>query len=161
MADDTSESLDVEIFVGDEGLANAFQEELAKQGAQEMEVRKASPEEADTRVFPIIPVVIAAVIGIHALCDLILRWRDKHQCRTLLDARKAKVKQEIDCRIKDGRIIVIAKDKTKVEIVDVPQAFDLTEVLKAGVTSTGEAVKAAAETAGAVATDPEPATDAS
>jgi hypothetical protein len=161
MADVAHDSLQVEIFVPDEELAKEFKDELTRQGVQAVEHRKASPDEAEDRFFPIVAVVIGAVIGVHALADLILRWRDKHHCRTLIDARKAKVKQELDCRIKDGRIIVIAKDNTKVEIIDVPEAFNLTEVLKAGVSSTGEAVKAAADAAGATARDPEPATASS
>jgi hypothetical protein len=144
----------VAIFV-DESLADEVVQGLDREGASDVE--RHTHEGDQTRILPFIPIVIGATIGVHALAALIISWRDHHQCRTLIDARKDDLEQIIDCRIKDGRIIVVANDGTQVQIIDAPNAFDLTEVLKAGVSSTGDAVKAAAEAAGATVRGPEPA----
>jgi hypothetical protein len=85
-----------------------------------------------------------------------MRWRKGHMCQEIIDAREKPLKREKDCSIRDGRIIVIASDKQKVEIHDVPDSFDLTKVIEAAIKSGGEAVKAAAEAAGGKATQPRP-----
>ena len=57
--------------------------------------------------------------------------------------------QQLDCSIKDGRIILVTEGDTKVEIVDVPEVLDMSEVLAAALSSGAEAVRAAAERSGA------------
>jgi hypothetical protein len=142
------------IFFVEESLADEVEQGLLKEGASDIERRTG---ERGDRILPLIPIVIGATIGVTALANLVISIRGHSQCRTLIDARKDELEQRIDCRIKDGRIIIVANDGTQVQIIDAPDAFDLTEVLKAGVSSTGDAVKTAAEAAGATTRGPEPA----
>jgi hypothetical protein len=135
-----------------EDLAAEIKQELTEAGAQDV-------RDVDDRrgLLPIIGAVVAAVIGVSALAELIMRWRDKHRCQQLIDARAGEIKQSVNCDIRDGRIIVVTGDNSKVEIVDAPKGIDLTEVLKAAMSGSADAVKKAAEDGGAQVEGPKPA----
>jgi hypothetical protein len=118
--------------------------ELADLDAREVDV----PAERPTGLEPI-SLTIAAVIGIHAISELILRWKAKRGCQQIIDARQDEIKTEMNCKVKDGRIIVVSRSGEKVEIVEAPQGIDLTEVLKAAASGGAAEVKKAADAAGA------------
>ena len=105
--------------------------------AGEMDIRL--PEEKG--FFPIVPVVIACVIGISGIAALIAWVVSKRRCQVILDARTEPIRKEIDCRIRDGRLIILTKDGERVEIVEVPPAIDFTEIAKAAVTGGASLVK--------------------
>jgi hypothetical protein len=112
--------------------------ELAEAGASDIE----APE--FKAGFAIIPVAIAAVLAVSALGDLIMRIRAKRQCRQIIDARGDEVKTKVDCDIKDGRIVVIARSGDEVEIADVPDGVDIAKVIEAAMAGGGDDVKKAA-----------------
>lgn len=135
----------------DESEATEIEQSLREVGATDVErVRQDG-------ILPIVGIVVAAVIGVSALVDLIQRIRRQHQCQEIVDCRGDEVKIAKNCDRKDGSIVVVSKDKQKVEITDVPDSFDLTEVMKAALTAGADAVKSAADAAGAKAGDPQPA----
>jgi hypothetical protein len=107
-------------------------------------------------VLPLIPIFIGGVVGVTAISDLVNRWRQNHMCQQILEATKDGVKMTKDCSMRNGKIIVVVSDQRRVEIHDVPDGFDATKVVEALLRSDADAVKAAAETAGAKATDPKP-----
>jgi hypothetical protein len=143
-------------FLVHEELADQVEQGLREEGATDVE---RTTEEPGTR-FAFIPIAIAAVIIAGGVAKLIKSLRAQDDCRTTIDARGDDIETTYDCTIKDGRIIVVAGDNTKVDIIDAPDVFDVTEVLKAAASATGEAVKKAAEAAGGTTLGPEPATDA-
>lgn len=142
-------------FLVDDELADEVEQGLREQGGTDVERTTSEPTER----FPFIPVAIAAVIAAGGFAGVIDAIRGRRRCRTMIDARGDDIETTYDCKMKDGRIIVVASDKTQVEIIDAPDAFNLTEVLKAAVSAGGDAVKGAAEAAGATTRGPEPATE--
>ena len=132
-------------------LAGAH-EDLEAAGATEVHV----PDEGGQDILPILAVV-GVIAGVVALADLIDRIRKRSSCQEIVDARGDEVKITKNCDFRDGRIIVISADQQKVEIHDVPDGLDLTKVVEAALKGGADAVKAAAEAAGAKSTDPQPA----
>jgi hypothetical protein len=131
------------IEIRDEEIAAEIREELGKLGAEDV-------HEVDQKgILPIIGIVIAGVIGLGGLASLAMWIRGKFGCQQIFDLTGSEPKKTIDCATRDGRIIILAKDGIKVEVIEVPEAFDLTAVLKAGVTAGGDAAKEAAKAAGA------------
>jgi len=125
----------------------------------ELDLREAGAEEihsnaGDEGILPIL-IVVGAIAVVTAAADAIERWRKGHQCQQLIDARGDNIVVSKDCTMKNGRIIVVASDNLKVEISDVPDGLDIGKVLEAALSSGADAVKAAAEAAGAKAGDPQ------
>jgi len=125
-------------------MISEVERELADLDATEVDV----PTQPPTGFEPI-SITIAAVIGISAISELILRWKAKRGCQQIVDARQDQIKTEMNCKVKDGRIIVLTRSGEEVEIVEAPQGIDLTEVLKAAASGGAAEVKKAADAAGA------------
>ncbi len=69
----------------------------------------------------------------------------------VVDARGDDIKVNRHCEIRGGRVILVAGEKTKIEVSDISPLFDFTAVAKAAVEQGAEAAKTAAEAAGATA----------
>jgi hypothetical protein len=148
---DAQDMLKVEIKVDELPELDEVHDDLVAVGATDIEV----PPEGQT-VLPLL-VIVGAIAGAVALADLIMRLRAKTSCQEIIDARGESVKISKNCDFKDGRIVVISSDAQKVEIHDVPDGIDVTKIVEAALAGGAEAVKAAAEAAGARATEPQPA----
>jgi hypothetical protein len=140
---ETKDRVAVEIGLSDEAMARDIEQWLKKSDASNVTVTE------QRGILPLIPIVIAAVVGLAGLGSLVAYVLQKFGCQVTLDCRKEPVKKDIDCRIRDGRLIVITKDSMKVEVIEVPKVVDFTEVTKAALTGSADAVKKAAEAAGA------------
>lgn len=106
-------------------------------------------------LFPLLPLVVAGVVAGTVIVQLVMHIRDKTRCQVLIDARSQKIHKEIDCRVRDGRLIVLTSDRFKVQISDGGKLLDMTEVVTAALSGGWEAVSKAAEALGAhVVADP-------
>lgn len=151
----STQDVRVTIVVGEDSKeAREVEQFLADAGASEIN----TTGEDELGIAPIL-IIVGAIAGVTAVADLVRRWIDKTRCQQLIDARGDEIKVTKNCDIKDGRIIVVSADDQKVEIHDVPDGIDVTKILEAALKSGADAVKAAAEAAGAKATDPKPAAD--
>jgi hypothetical protein len=148
----THDAFQVELVVDQVSELEGARQDLEEAGATKVHV----PDDGGQDILPIL-VVIGVIAGITALADLVMRIRAKTSCQEIIDARDGKVKISKNCDFKDGKIIVISGDDQKVEVHDVPDGFDVTKVVEAALKGGADAVKAAAEAAGAKATDPKPA----
>jgi hypothetical protein len=152
MAELVSGEIKVEFVVPDSEGAREAEELLKGAGAGEVK----TTGEGQEGILPIL-IVVGAIAAVAAAADAIERWRKGNMCQQTIDARKEKLVVSKDCSFKNGRIIVISPDDLKVEIHDVPDGIDISKVLTAALSSGADAVKAAAEAAGAKAGDPQPA----
>jgi hypothetical protein len=152
MAGATADEISLRIQVDDEADAKEVEQHLHDVGAADVK-----REGGGEGILPIVMIVVAVVVGVAALADLIQRIRKQHMCQEILDCRGKDVHVKKNCDRKDGSIIVISKDNQKVEITNIPDALDLTDITKAALTAGADAVKVAAEAGGAKATDPAPA----
>lgn len=150
MADTTNDAFDLEIEVSDPALAADIEAWLKKN-----DIEATPPPEG---ILPVIPIVIAAVIGVAGLARLIFYIRDKTRCQVIIDARSDTVRHQVDCSIRDGKIVVLTKDGEKVDIQGAPEILDVTEIARAAVSGSADAVKKAADAVGAIVrTEPVPA----
>jgi hypothetical protein len=143
---DMSVSRAIEIRLDDEQLARDMAQRLQEIGGQEVEVTE------ERGILPLLPIVVAAVVAGTGIAQLVFWIRDKTQCQLLIDARGEQIKNQLNCSVRDGRVIVVTKDDVKVEITDVPKNIDFTDIVKAALSAESESVKDAAEKAGATAT---------
>jgi hypothetical protein len=100
-------------------------------------------------ILPIAPIVLAATVALPLLSALVMWVRSKTRCQVIVDARGEKVVSDVDCRVRDGRVIVLTAGDTKVQLTDIPELFDMTKVVSAALLGDASAVKAAATDAGA------------
>jgi hypothetical protein len=132
-----------ELRLGDSGLADELERQLQEAGASAIHRRE------EYGLLPLLPIVLGAVVALSALSTLVMWIRAKTRCRSIIDVRGGTVAQQLDCSIKDGRIILVTEGDTRVEIVDVPEVLDMSEVLAAALSSGAGAVRAVAERSGA------------
>jgi hypothetical protein len=132
-----------ELRLGDADLADELEGWLAESGASSLKRRE------EYGILPVLPIVIGAVVALTAVANLVMWIRSRTGCQVLIDARAEKIRKEVDCSIRDGRIIVVARDDVKVEIIEAPDILDMNKVLSAAISSGGEAVKALAQQSGA------------
>lgn len=136
----------VEIYAPDEEAAAEIKAALAEQGATEIE---------ESRVEGVIPVllpfVVAALIGAAGITSIVIYIGIRRGCLVVVDARGDDVKVKQHCEIRDGRVILVAGDDTKIELKDVPPLLDFTKIATTVVEQGAEAAKSAAEAAGATA----------
>jgi hypothetical protein len=124
--------------------------QLADELAESLRLMGSDVEMTEERgILPILPFVVAAVLGAAGMAQIWMFIRGKTQCQIIVDARGDSIKKEIDCRIKDGRIIVLTKDAERIEIVDAPPAIDFTGITQAVLTGGADSVVDAVEKAGA------------
>jgi hypothetical protein len=71
-------------------------------------------------------------------------------CQVLIDVRRKTI-QKIDCRIHDGRLIILTRDG-RVTITDPPPLFDLPQLIPAALRSGTDALVKVAEALGAKTT---------
>jgi hypothetical protein len=149
-----TEGVRVRIVVDDSSEARDVESVLEESGASHIHT---SGEGFENKGIVPILIIVGAIAGVAAVADLVMRIRAKTQCQEVIDARQAEIKVTKNCDFRDGRIVVISADSQKVEIHDVPDGLDVTKVLEAALKGGADAVKAAAEAAGAKASDPKPA----
>lgn len=89
------------------------------------------------------------MVAAGGLAALILWIRSKTGCQLLIHVRDDRIHKELDCRIRDGRVIVIARDGVRVDIIDTPPLLDFNGIVKAALSEGGDAVATAAQLAGA------------
>ena len=130
------------IGIADEALANEIEAWLETNGGSDLEVQDLHG------LLPLIPIVIGGSIAAAAITSLIFYIRSKGECQQLFDFRSGEIKHHIDCRFKNGRIIVIADNNQQVEISDVPSAINFTEIAKTAITAGADAAKGAIEAMG-------------
>ncbi len=140
----SNDQINLEIELSDQQVADDVQQWL-----KDNKIKYEPPPHA---IVPIIPIVIGAALGAAAIAALVEYIRRTHACQQTIDARRTPVVTKTDCSVRNGRVIVITKDNQKVEIHDVPQIFDFTKVAKAALSGAADAVKKAAELAGAKTT---------
>src|ERR1700737_1781863 len=105
MANVTDQQFRVDIEVSDQALASDIEAWLKKN-----DIQATLPPEG---ILPVIPIVIAAVIGIAGLARLIFYIRDKTKCQVILDARSDPVSHQVNCDVRAGTIVVRTKDAKK------------------------------------------------
>ena len=132
-----------ELRLDDDELAEEIEQWLATSDAAGMSRRE------EFGILPLLPIVIGALMGLSGLASLVMWIRSKTRCQVVIDARGETLQKEIDCRIRDGRIVVVTKDNVKVQLLEVPDVFDMQKVLTAALSAGAGAVKSVAEAAGA------------
>jgi hypothetical protein len=136
------EKLSIELRLGDDHLADDIEAWLAEHGA--IDVTRGT----ERGFLDVLPIFIAGLLALRELAALVVWIHDKTRCRVLIDARHERIYQEIDCRSRDGRVVVVTKDDEKVEIFDVPPMRDFTGIINAAVSLGADGVAKAAEAAG-------------
>jgi len=134
----------LEVLVHDRRVARNVARELNRLGAASVEFGQGRG------VDPHLPLTIfATVSSVAVIGSLALSWVQRRGCQVILDVRGGKVRKEVDCRVRDGRLIIIAVDGISVQITDAPQLVDLTSIINAAITAGSDAVKALATASGA------------
>jgi hypothetical protein len=136
------EQIRIKVGVFEEEVGNELETVLRNHGATDIDIQ------TQHGILPIIPIVIAASIGIAALAQVIITGRREMQCQQIIDARVTPLEHRIVCNIKNGKIIVLTKDDEKVEIVDVPELLDFTKFGEAIAKGNADVLKALVESAG-------------
>ena len=125
-------------------------DDIAEDTIDDLELAGAEIKSRPRRgLIPIIPIVVGVVIALAGLATIVQRVINGRKCRMIIDARSSEIKTEVNCAIKDGRLIVITKDGEKVTVADAPPALDLTELVTAAIKGTAEEVRKIAGAAGA------------
>lgn len=142
MSDTNEARVSFSIGLDDGEVADDLQNWLTENGATELsrEMRKG--------ILPIIPIVIGGSIAAAAIAQLVIRIRDNYECQQLFDFRSNGIKHVVDCRFKNGKILIIADKDQQVEITEAPDILDFTEIAKTAATAGADAAKAAVEAAG-------------
>jgi hypothetical protein len=136
------DTIPVRFEFADEVIAEEVADDLDLAGAE----IKSRPKRG---LVPIVPIVIGVVIALAGLATIVQKIINGRKCRMIIDARTAEIKSQVDCAIKDGRLIIITKDGEKVSIVDAPPALDLTALVTAATKGTVNEIKKIAGDAGA------------
>ena len=95
--------------------------------------------------------MIGALLVAGGVTAIIVHIATVRRCMVVVDARADDIKVKQYCDMRNGRVILVAGEKTKIELKDIPVLFDFTDVAKAVVEKGAEAAKAVAEAAGATA----------
>lgn len=108
----------------------------------------------EKEVAAVLPLVGAVLVGslTAAAFAQIANWILRNdECQQIMDFRGDEIDVKVNCEIRNGRIIVVAKEGETVEISDVPDLIDFTEIAKTAITEGAAAAKAAVEAAGGTA----------
>lgn len=136
----------VTIGVWKDDLGSQVEAWLEAEGAEGIDVEKAPI--GGRPLVPAIPIVIAVAIGAAALVQLIVKIRNNGLPQQIITYHDGKVDIRIIDEVKNGKILIFADKDTVVELSDVPDTFDFTEVAKAAVQLGGQKGKEVAETLG-------------
>jgi len=112
------------------------------------EVNQSNYHSLDPMVFPMI--ITGVIAGAGIVTSLISWLRRQRRCLLIIDARES-IKMIFDCTEREGRTIVIARDGTRVEVVEPGELLDFGDVVKAAITQGAESAVRIAESAGASA----------
>ena len=140
---DTIPSVRSELRLADQDLAREAEAWLAEHDASNIRLRE------QLGVVPLLPLALLATVAIPTLAALFMWIRSKTGCQVIVDARGEKIVTDVDCRSRDGRVIVVTKDDTRVQLTDVPELFDMNKVITAALTGGADLVRDAAKLAGA------------
>jgi hypothetical protein len=137
----------IEVRVDSAEASNEIATYLRDQGAAEID------QSEDVGIVPVIglPFVIAALVGAAGLASIVVYLARTFGCMVVVDARADDIKVNRHCEIRGGRVILVAGEKTKIEVSEVSPLFDFTAIAKTAVEQGAEAAKTAAEAAGATA----------
>jgi hypothetical protein len=100
------ENQDVEFVFRDEDL-EAVRAILEEAGAEQVD----EAEEAD--LLPLIAIVVAASIGLIALCNAVIKLSRLWKCGVIIDARGSLIHTEKNCDLPRGDIIVFDREGSK------------------------------------------------
>jgi hypothetical protein len=126
----TDDSVMCEVRLGGRDLASEMAAWLTDEGATEVTlVRERGIVDLQTLEY-----VISALFGIAGLAQVALWVRDKTGCRTIYDVRHKRILTEVDCRIRDGKIVIFAKGG-KITIHDPDKLVDFDRVIQTAIKS--------------------------
>jgi molybdopterin/thiamine biosynthesis adenylyltransferase len=145
----TNNLVSVQIETDTHDQSDAIQAYLREAGASDIEVTDNTDK---VGFLPLIPIVIAAVIGIDALVDIIRKCRIERQPEQVISYKDGKVNIRIVKGIKNGKIIILADKGTVVDVEKIPDNIDMTEVAKAALTVGADIAKEMIDKAGGKAT---------
>lgn len=134
----------IQLAFADPVMAAEARAWLEANGGQDIETRELQG------ILPVaLPIIVGAAIAAGAVAGIVAFLRQKFACLLVVDAREATPKISTDCSDRNGRTILIAPKDVQIELSDVPPVFDFTAVAKAAIEGGADAVKSAAEAAGA------------
>lgn len=139
------ERISLKVELNDEEVADQIEEWLREQDVSDLN------RGTQFGVLPLLPIVIGATLALSSAAVLAVWINKTFGCELTIDARDETIRKEVDCSRRTGRVIIVTKDDMKVEIVETPPVFDLTDVMKAAVSGGADAVKQAVENEGAKA----------
>lgn len=139
----------IQINADTRGQSDAIQAYLRDAGASDVQVTDNTDKFG---ILPLIPIVIAAVIGIDALVDIIRKWRLEHQSEQIISYKDGKVEVRIVEEIKNGKIIILADKGTAIDVEKVPDNIDMAAVAKAALAEGADIAKEMIDKAGGKAT---------
>jgi len=149
---------DVALPMSGGDLAAEIEQRLADLAAEDVRrkesvllLRSEDVHGRDTRrvEVPDLNLVVSALVGAYGLAALVLWVIHSRGCTVILDARGRTIRMQIEPGVPGGRLVILSRDDTKVQVVEVPKVVDLTGVIKAAVTANADAVREAAKAAGA------------
>ena len=141
--------MSIQINADTRGQSDAIQAYLRDAGASDVQVTDNTDKFG---ILPLIPIVIAAVIGIDALVDIIRKWRLEHQSEQIISYKDGKVEVRIVEEIKNGKIIILADKGTAIDVEKVPDNIDMAAVAKAALAEGADIAKEMIDMAGGKAT---------
>jgi nucleoside-triphosphatase len=122
-------SVEFEVTLDDQVLADALAAEYTTAGALGVSV-------SSSRTLEMLPqLLITGSCGIAVILSALEWLRSKTRCQVVLDVRGGKVRKSVDCRVRDGRIMVIGEAGTSVDLHEVPPLLDLGSVIAAAMQS--------------------------
>jgi hypothetical protein len=144
MVDADAPQVQVSIGTDSAERAGVYESDLKAAGATSVATHDHSNENG---ILPIIAIVVGAVVVAGAISDLIRKWKDHGQPEQIISYHDGKVDVQIVDKIHNGKIIVVADKDTVVQIDDLPDSVNITDIAKAAVSagagSASDAVKKA------------------
>jgi hypothetical protein len=131
----------VEIRLGDADDAAGVAARLAELGADDVSVAE------EQGLVDLLPYVVTGLVALAGLTDVLASIRGRRRCQQIIDVRGKTITSTVDCSVRDGRLIIVAKGG-KVTIHEPGRLLDLTKVietaLQSGAKAAHDAVAAAA-----------------
>lgn len=113
--------------------------EMSDQGMGKLIAKKIEEEGGDTTdqfderdLALTLPIIIGGILSVIALVKVILYIIREFRCRSTLDLRVEPPKNTVDCTVRDGRLILITPEGSKVNVIEPPKDdLDLGKLIKA------------------------------